>query len=146
MADKLILLVEDDPDDEELTMRALRKANVANEIAIARDGQEALDFVFCEGPYADRPPLLPIAILLDLKLPKLDGVDFLRRLRGDERTKHIPVVMLTSSGEQEDMERAYAAGANSYIRKPVDFADFADAVARLAVYWGTLNSDLTDRR
>ena len=87
MADKLILLVEDDPDDEELTMRALRKANVANEIAIARDGQEALDFVFCEGAYAERPPLLPIAILLDLKLPKLDGVDFLRRLRGNERTK-----------------------------------------------------------
>ena len=133
MADKLILLVEDDPDDEELTMRALRRANVANEIAIARDGQEALDFVFCEGEYADRPPLLPIAILLDLKLPKLDGVDFLRRLRANERTKHIPVVMLTSSGEQEDMERAYAAGANSYIRKPVDFADFAVAVARLAV-------------
>ncbi len=146
MADKLILLVEDDPDDEELTMRALRKADVANEIAICRDGQEALDFIFCEGEYKERPAVLPIAILLDLKLPKLDGVDLLKRLRGDDRTKHIPVVMLTSSGEQEDMERAYAAGANSYIRKPVDFAEFADAVARLAVYWGSMNADVTDRR
>lgn len=146
MVDKLILLVEDDPDDEELTLRALRKADVANEIAVARDGQEALDFIYCEGEYADRPPLLPIAILLDVKLPKLDGIDLVKRLRSDERTKHIPVVMLTSSGEQEDMERAYAAGANSYIRKPVDFADFADAVARLAVYWGSLNSDPADRR
>lgn len=146
MAEKLILLVEDDPDDEELTMRALRKADVANEIAICRDGQEALEFILCEGAYSNRPPVLPSAILLDLKLPKLNGVDLLKRLRADTRTQHIPVVMLTSSGEQEDMERAYAAGANSYIRKPVDFADFADAVARLAVYWGSLNADLTDRR
>lgn len=146
MAEKLILLVEDDPDDEELTMRALRKADVTNEIAICRDGQEALEFILCEGAYTSRPPVLPSAILLDLKLPKLNGVDLLKRLRADTRTQHIPVVMLTSSGEQEDMERAYAAGANSYIRKPVDFADFADAVARLAVYWGSLNADLTDRR
>lgn len=145
MTDKLILLVEDDPDDEELTLRALRKAAVANEIAVARDGQEALEFIFCEGEYADREPLMPIAILLDLKLPKIDGVDLLKRLRGDDRTKHIPVVMLTSSGEPQDMERAYGAGVNSYIRKPVDFADFTDAVARLAVYWGSLNSEPRDR-
>lgn len=146
MAERLILLVEDDPDDEELTLRALRKADVANEIEVCRDGQDALDFIFCKGEYSTRPPVLPIAILLDLKLPKLDGVELLKRLRDDDRTKHIPVVMLTSSGEQEDMERAYAAGANSYIRKPVDFADFADAVARLAVYWGSMNADVSDRR
>ena len=132
MADKLILLVEDDPDDEELTMRALRKANIADEIVICRNGIEALDFIFCEGEYKDRPPILPTAVLLDLKLPKLDGVDLLKRLRGDDRTRNLLVVMLSSSGEQEDRERAYAAGANSYIRKPVDFADFTDAVARLS--------------
>lgn len=141
MGDKLILLVEDDPDDEELTLRALRKSEAANEVAITRDGQEALEFLFCEGRYAEREPVMPVAVLLDLKLPKLDGVDLLKRMRGDPRTRRIPVVILTSSSEQEDMERCYEAGANSYIRKPVDFNDFTDAVSRLAVYWGALNAD-----
>jgi two-component system response regulator len=140
MSEKLILLVEDNPDDEDLTIRALRKANVANDIAVARDGSEALEFLFCEGKYRDRnPAVMPAVVLLDLKLPKLSGIDVLQRMRADERTKYIPVVVLTSSSEEEDMLRSYRSGANSYVRKPVVFSDFAEAVSYLGLYWLILN-------
>jgi two-component system response regulator len=138
--EKLILLVEDNPDDEDLTVRALRKANVANEIAVARDGSEALEFLFCEGKHRDRnPAAMPTVVLLDLKLPKLSGIDVLRRMRADPRTQYIPVVVLTSSSEEEDMLRSYQSGANSYVRKPVVFSDFAEAVSHLGLYWLILN-------
>jgi two-component system, response regulator len=140
MADKMILLVEDNPDDEELTTRALRKANIANEIVVARDGRQALDFVFAEGEHAGRDlSRMPAVILLDLKLPKLNGLDVLQRLRADERTKLIPTVVLTSSSEDEDMVKSYKFGANSYVRKPVEFGAFANAVSQLGVYWVLLN-------
>jgi two-component system response regulator len=140
MTDKMILLVEDNPDDEELTLRALRKSKLTNEIAVTRDGSEALDFLFCEGQYADRDPAhMPAVVLLDLKLPKLNGLDVLRRIRADERTKLIPVVILTSSSEDEDMINSYTSGANSYVRKPVAFSQFADAVSELGLYWTLLN-------
>lgn len=132
--DKYILLVEDNPDDEALTVRALRKSNVANEIAIARDGQEAVDFLRGkEG--AD----LPTVMLLDLKLPKMDGMEVLRHVRSEERTRLLPVVVLTSSSEEEDIVESYRLGANSYVRKPVDFGQFADAVRQLGLYWLLLN-------
>jgi CheY-like chemotaxis protein len=138
--EKTILLVEDNPDDEELTLRALRKANIANEVFVTRDGQEALDFLFCTGKYAGRDPqAMPAVILLDLKLPKLNGIDVLHRLRSDPRTRLIPVVILTSSSEDEDMLRSYESGANSYVRKPVEFPAFAAAVTQLGVYWMLLN-------
>jgi two-component system, response regulator len=140
MAEKMILLVEDNPDDEELTTRALRKANIANEIVVARDGREALDFVFGEGAHTGRDlSRMPAVILLDLKLPKLNGLDVLQRLRADDRTKFIPTVVLTSSSEDEDMVRSYRFGANSYVRKPVEFGSFANAVSQLGVYWMLLN-------
>lgn len=140
MADKMILLVEDNPDDEELTLRALRKSKLTNEIAVTRDGSEALEFLFCEGQYADRnPSVMPAVVLLDLKLPKLNGLDVLRRIRADERTKLIPVVILTSSSEDEDMINSYTSGANSYVRKPVAFSQFADAVSDLGLYWMLIN-------
>lgn len=140
MADKMILLVEDNPDDEELTLRALRKSKLTNDIAVARDGGEALEFLFCEGRYADRDPShMPAVVLLDLKLPKLNGLDVLQRIRADERTKLIPVVILTSSSEDEDMINSYTSGANSYVRKPVAFSQFADAVSKLGLYWMLLN-------
>lgn len=140
MADKMILLVEDNPDDEELTLRALRKSKLTNEIAVTRDGSEALEFLFCEGQYADRDPSqMPAVVLLDLKLPKLNGLDVLRRIRADERTKLIPVVILTSSSEDEDMINSYTSGANSYVRKPVAFSQFADAVSELGLYWMLIN-------
>lgn len=136
MNEKTILLVEDNPDDEELTMRSLRKAKIGNEIIVARDGQEALDYLFCQGIHADRAPeRVPAVILLDLKLPKLNGIDVLKRLRGDPRTSLIPVVILTSSSEDEDMLKSYRNGANSYVRKPVDFSAFADAVTQLGIFW-----------
>ena len=120
MSNKLILLVEDNPDDEELTMRALRKANVANDIVIARDGSAALDFLFGQGEHAGRDPArTPAVVLLDIKLPKVSGLEVLERLRADERTRLVPVVMLTSSSEDEDKLRSYRLGANSYVRKPV---------------------------
>ena len=140
MEKKTILLVEDNPDDEELTLRALRKANIVNDVFVVRDGQEALDFVFCNGKYAGREEQsIPAVILLDLKLPKLNGIDVLLRLRADPRTKLVPVVVLTSSSEDEDMLRSYESGANSYVRKPVEFAAFAEAVTQVGVYWMLVN-------
>lgn len=140
MKDRIILLVEDNPDDEELTLRALRQGNVANEVAVTRDGSEALDFLFCSGSHAGRDPAqMPTVVLLDLKLPKLGGIDVLKRMRADPRTRLIPVVVLTSSSEEEDMVRSYESGANSYVRKPVEFAAFAAAVSQLGVYWMLLN-------
>jgi two-component system response regulator len=135
-----ILLVEDNPDDEALTMRAFKKSHLANDVIVARDGVEALDYLFGTGAYegrdvADKPHL----ILLDLKLPRLDGMDVLKRIRADERVRLIPVVVLTSSREQEDLLRSYALGANSYIRKPVDFNQFVNAVQQLGLYWLVLN-------
>jgi CheY-like chemotaxis protein len=135
-----ILLVEDNPDDLEMTLRALKKANLANRIQIARDGAEALDFIFCEGAHAERKiENVPRVILLDLKLPKVDGFEVLRRIKSDERTKAIPVVALTSSREQRDVYETYNLGVNSYIVKPVDFERFAHAVQKLGVYWLLLN-------
>jgi len=135
-----LLLVEDNPQDLELTLRALRKASLANHVQIARDGAEALDFIFCEGPYAtrsirDRPRI----VLLDLKLPKIDGLEVLRRIKGDPRTRMIPVVVLTSSKEQCDVVESYHLGVNSYIVKPVNFEGFASAVRDLGFYWLLLN-------
>ncbi len=137
---KMILLVEDNPDDEALALRALKKSNLANEIAVARDGVEALDFLFCEGKFADRDPCeLPVVVLLDLKLPKVDGLEVLKRIKNDERTRRLPVVILTSSSEERDIIDSYDFGANSYIRKPVDFNQFTEAVAQLGLYWLVLN-------
>lgn len=134
-----ILLVEDNPDDEFLALRALRKNNVANEVVVARDGLEAINYLFGEGPQAGQPPLLPEVILLDLKLPKIDGIEVLRRIRGDERTRRIPTVILTTSGETVDIEASYDNGCNSYIRKPVDFEQFIEAVRQMGLYWLVLN-------
>ena len=140
MAEKVILLVEDNPDDEEFTLRSLHRANVSNEIVVARDGSEALDYLFGQGAHAGRDlSVMPAVVLLDLKLPKLGGIDVLRRMRAEPATRLVPVVVLTSSSEEEDMIDSYGAGANSYVRKPVAFAAFADAVARLGVYWMLLN-------
>ena len=140
MADKVILLVEDNPDDVELTRRALKRNNIKNDVVVAKDGVEALDYLFATGKYADRDGTVgPQVILLDLKLPKLDGLDVLRRVRADERTKLLPVVILTSSKEEQDLIDSYSLGANSYIRKPVDFDQFAEAVRQLGLYWLVLN-------
>jgi len=140
--EKTIMLVEDNANDEELTLRALRKANIANSVFVARDGQEAVDFLFGTGQHAGRePPTMPAVVLLDLKLPKLNGIDVLHRLRADPRTRLIPVVVLTSSSEDEDMLRSYESGANSYVRKPVEFAAFAEAVTQLGIYWMLLNEN-----
>ena len=138
--EKMILLVEDNADDEELTLRALRKANIVNDVVVARDGQEALDFLLATGKHAGRNTLImPGVVLLDLKLPKLNGIDVLQRMRADPRTKLVPVVVLTSSSEDEDMLKSYESGANSYVRKPVEFAAFSDAVTHLGMYWLLLN-------
>ncbi len=135
-----ILLVEDNPDDEALTLRAFRKNNIKNEIVVAHDGVEALDFLFGTGSYAGRDASVrPQLVLLDIKLPKIDGLEVLRRLRADDRTKFIPVVILTSSKEEQDLIRGYSLGANSYVRKPVDFTQFMDAVRQLGMYWLVLN-------
>jgi two-component system response regulator len=140
MTEKLILLVEDNPDDEELTLRALRKAKIANEIVVARDGAEAIDFIFGEGAHKGRDlSRMPTVILLDLKLPKMGGHEVLAKLRSDPRTRLVPVVVLTSSSEDEDMLRSYQSGANSYVRKPVEFGAFAEAVSQLGLYWVLLN-------
>jgi len=146
MSEKMILLVEDSPDDEELTTRALRQAKIANEIVVARDGAEAVDFLFGEGAYAGRDvSRTPAVVLLDLKLPKLSGLDVLDRLRADPRTRLVPVVILTSSSEEEDMLKSYQLGANSYVRKPVDFGQFALAVSQLGIYWLLLNQPVPKR-
>ena len=140
MRDKTILLVEDNPDDELLTLRALKKNNVFNKVVVARDGAEALDYLFGEGAYEGRDVSdIPQVVLLDLKLPKVDGLEVLRRLRADERTRLLPVVILTSSSEQQDLLDGYGYGANSYVRKPVDFAQFSRAVEQLELYWLVLN-------
>ncbi len=136
----IILLVEDSPDDEALTLRAFRKNNIRNEIVVVHDGAEALDYLFATGAYAGRDPSTrPEVILLDIKLPKIDGLEVLRRLRADERTKLTPVVILTSSKEEQDLIKGYTLGANSYVRKPVDFTEFMEAVRQLGLYWLVLN-------
>ena len=140
MNDKSILLVEDNPDDEELTLRALKKNNILNEVNVVRDGAEALDYLFCQGAYAGRDASRhPAVTLLDLKLPKVEGLEVLKRLRADERTRLLPVVILTSSKEEQDLVNGYRLGANSYIRKPVDFEKFMEAVRQLGLYWLVLN-------
>lgn len=140
MEQKMILLVEDNPDDETLTLRALRKNNIGNELVVVRDGAEALDFLFCTGAYAERDPRdMPQVILLDLKLPKVDGLEVLRRVRANESTRLLPVVILTSSKEEQDRLNGYSLGANSYVRKPVDFDQFVGAVRQLGLYWLVLN-------
>jgi two-component system, response regulator len=137
---KIILLVEDNPDDEELTLLAFKKCNIANEVGVARDGVEALDFLFGTGAHAGRDlSVMPTMILLDLKLPKVDGLEVLKRLRANERTRRLPVVILTSSREQQDVVESYNLGANSYVRKPVDFAQFMEATKQLGLYWLVLN-------
>ncbi len=137
---KVILLVEDNPDDEELTMRALKKNNISNEIVVARDGAEALDYLFAKGDYSGRDTsVMPELILLDLKLPKIDGIEVLKQIRDDERTKLLPVVILTLSKEQQDLVNGYNNGANSYIRKPVNFKEFIEAVGQMGLYWLVLN-------
>jgi two-component system response regulator len=140
MSTKTILLVEDNPSDIDLTKRALSKGHILNELVVAEDGQEALDYLFGSGMYADRDSArAPTLILLDLKLPKVDGLEVLRRIRGDSRTKRLPVVILTSSKEDQDIAASYDLGANSYIRKPVDFLQFAEAIENLGLYWLVLN-------
>ena len=137
---KTILLVEDNPDDVELTLLGLKKNNVANDIVVVQDGAEALDYLFCTGKYAERDAsVMPVLILLDLKLPKVDGLEVLKRLRSDDRTKLVPVVILTTSEEETDLVQCYNNGANSYIRKPVDFIRFSEAIQQLKVYWLLLN-------
>lgn len=139
MKDKIILLVEDNPDDRDLTLRALRKQHIVNEVIVAQDGVEALDYLFGTGAYAGQVTELPQLILLDLKLPRLDGIEVLKRIRGDERTRRLSVVVLTTSAEQRDVIASYDNGASSYIRKPVDFTEFQEAVLQLGMYWLLLN-------
>lgn len=142
---RVILLVEDNPNDVELTLRAFQRSRVTNEIVVARDGEEAIHYLFSTGSYADRDPaMMPEVVLLDMKLPKLDGLGVLRRMRSDERTRRLPVVMLTSSKEQKDVVSSYDLGANSFVRKPVDFAQFVDAAAHLGIYWLTMNEPASE--
>ncbi len=137
---KVILLVEDNPDDEALTLRALKKNNITNQIVVARDGVEAIDYLLGTGTYAGRDSTVqPEVVLLDLKLPKMDGFEVLAKLRADHRTKMLPVVILTSSKEEQDIAHGYGLGANSYVRKPVDFEQFVEAVRELGLYWLVLN-------
>ncbi|MCX7098450.1 MAG: response regulator [Methylococcales bacterium] len=140
MNNKTILLVEDNAQDEMLTLRALRKAKVANQIDVARDGQQALEYLFKEGAYVDRDGAdLPTMVLLDISLPRLSGLEVLERIRADSRTRLLPVVILTSSDEERDRLKSYEIGANSFVQKPVDFAEFAETVARLGIYWLAIN-------
>ena len=140
MTDRAILLVEDNPDDEALTLRAFKKHNITNEVVVAHDGAEALEYLFGTGRYAGRDlRLMPQLILLDLKLPKVDGLEVLRQLRADDRTRLLPVVVLTSSTEERDLVESYRLGANSYVRKPVDFTQFVEAARQLGLYWLLMN-------
>ena len=140
MNTKVILLAEDNPDDVQLTLRALRKSKIVNEVIVVRDGVEALDYLFGTGNYAGRDTkILPQVLLLDLKMPRMDGLEVLKRIRNDERTKVLPVVVLTTSSEDKDRVESYKLGANSYIRKPVDFNQFVNAVQQLGLYWLVLN-------
>lgn len=140
MNSKVILLVEDNPDDEELTLMALQKNNIVNEVVVARDGVEALEFLFGDGPQSfSQRRVLPAIILLDLKLPRVDGLEVLKRIRSDDRTRILPVVVLTSSREESDLLESYSLGCNSYVRKPVDFAQFVEATRQLGLYWLLLN-------
>ena len=135
-----ILLVEDNPDDQTLILRALKKNNILNEVVLVRDGVEALDYLFATGAHQERDPdMMPQVVLLDIKLPKLDGLEVLKRIRADERTRRLPVVILTSSREQQDLITSYDSGVNSYIQKPVDFNQFSEAVRKLGLYWILLN-------
>jgi CheY-like chemotaxis protein len=137
---KSILLVEDNPDDEALAIRALKRNHISNEIVVAHDGVEALDYLFGTGAYAGRDlSLKPTVVLLDLKLPRVDGLEVLRRLREDDRTRLLPVVVLTTSSEEQDMLKSYSLGCNSYIRKPVDFVQFSEAIRQLGLYWLLMN-------
>jgi CheY-like chemotaxis protein len=146
MSEKMILLVEDNPDDQELTLMAFRQSNIANPVQIAQDGAEALDYLFGEGAHAGRDTsAVPAVILLDLNLPKIDGLQVLRRIRADERTKFVPVVVLTSSKEERDLMESYSLGCNSYVRKPVDFTQFLDATRQLGLYWLLLNENVPRR-
>ncbi|MGO9447015.1 MAG: response regulator [Thiobacillaceae bacterium] len=145
MKEKTILLVEDNPDDEALTLHALEKNKIGNMVFVARNGAEALDYLFCTGPHSKRNPSdLPTVVLLDLKLPKIDGLEVLRRIRAEDRTRLLPVVLLTSSNEEEDRLKGYSLGANSYVRKPVDFDDFMHAAGQLGLYWLLLNQPATE--
>ena len=140
MKHKIILLVEDNPSDIGLTKRALAKSRIANEMVVAEDGQEALDYLFAEGKYTGREVSeTPALVLLDLKLPRVEGLEVLRRIRGDQRTRRIPVVILTTSKEEQDVAQSYDLGANSYIRKPVDFKQFVESVEQLGLYWLVMN-------
>ena len=140
MKSKIILLVEDNPSDVGLTQRALAKSHVANELVVAEDGREALDYLFGAGAHAGREVTeLPALVLLDLKLPRVDGLEVLRQIRADDRTRRLPVVILTTSREEQDVAQSYDLGANSYIRKPVDFTQFAQAVEQMGLYWLVLN-------
>ena len=140
MSDKVILLVEDNPDDEALTLRALRKNNIMNEVLVARDGAEALDYLFAMNKYAGRDVTdWPAVVLLDLKLPKVSGLEVLRKIRSDERMRSMAVAILTSSKEEQDVAESYNLGVNSYVRKPVDFAKFVEAVKQIGLYWLLLN-------
>ena len=137
---KTILLVEDNPDDEALAIRALKRHHISNQVIVAHDGVEALEYLFCTGMYADRDiNFKPTVVLLDLKLPRIDGLEVLRRLREDDRTKLLPIVVLTTSSEEQDMLNSYSLGCNSYIRKPVDFVQFSEAIRQLGMYWLLMN-------
>jgi two-component system response regulator len=147
LTNKTILLVEDNPDDVKLTLRAFKRNNMLNPIEVARDGIEALDFLFARGAFTERAGKpLPALVLLDLQLPRLDGLGVLKAIRGDERTRLVPVVILTSSKEEQDLLGGYSLGANSYVRKPVDFAEFLEAVRLLGVYWLMTNQPPPERR
>ncbi len=146
MKSKTILLIEDNLDDVDLTLHALMKNNIKNEVEVLNDGVEALDFLFCKGKFSHRDPFnMPTVVLLDLKLPKIDGLEVLREIRKNERTKYLPVVILTSSKEEQDIINSYSLGVNSYVRKPVDFNQFAEAVKHLGLYWLLLNETPPNR-